>query len=170
MFQFVSVFIFILISSSLSHAKFSQYLCMTEFPTTSIALSANGNLMDVQVVHHNGIQYMPIHDGLVTSYDLTTLTERAGLLTKLPEYWLFSWPMESCKFHDREIFSCFGGTSVYELNGVKVHPYGVYSSRVTDESFAGKFQTIKVSLYLDIDGRSQIMSMNYQVVDCGIQD
>ncbi|MBV2168160.1 MAG: hypothetical protein KUL82_05575 [Bdellovibrio sp.] len=140
--------------------------CVTEFPTTSFVVREVGDTVVVEVFHHNGTGYMPIFDGLATPNDIATLAARAQTLASLPTVQRYEWPREKCETQDDMIESCFGLTDAQEMNGHKVKAWAFSSSLVMEKSFAGKFNSRKVVLDIDVDGKSFSVPMKYAENEC----
>ena len=157
-----------LLLSQLAHAddKF-QLLCTTEFLTTSFVIrDIDPNITVVEVFNHNGTAFMPIFDGVATPTDLSTLTARAKTLTDLGSYLRFEWPKDKCKKTDDLVEECFGSTELQDINGHKVKAWAFDSSYVTEKSMAGKFNSYKLVLNLEIDGDTYAVPMRYADTEC----
>lgn len=140
--------------------------CVTEFPTTSFVVREDGDTVIVEVFHHNGTGYMPIFDGLATPNDIATLASQAQTLASLPTVQRYEWPRTKCDIQDEMIESCFGSTDTQEMNGRKVKAWAFSSSWVMEKSFAGKFNSRKVVLNIDVDGKSFSVPMKYAENEC----
>lgn len=140
--------------------------CVTEFPTTTFILRDDGKELHTQVIHHNGAKYMPIFDGLATPQDLGILHERANVLTDLPTNLTFTWPLDKCSVQDEMIQSCFGATAIQEYNGHKVNAWSLSTSWLTEKTPYGKFNSRKVNLNIDVDGKSYSIPMKYAEDEC----
>lgn len=140
--------------------------CVTEFPTTSFVIREIGDRVNVQVIHHNGSQYMPIFDGLATPHDLTTLAARAKVLTSLPTHQTFEWPRTKCEIQEEMIQTCMGSTDTQELNGHQVSAWSLSSSWSTEKTAYGKFNSRKVNLNITVDGQSYSIPMKYSEEEC----
>lgn len=151
------------------NAKEARQLCMTEFPTTSFMVtpSAHENL-DVKIFHHNGVDYLPLHQGIITPNDLGIMSKRAVVLKSLGEEMDLSMSAKNCEFVDHLNFSCFGhaNENVRNINGKTVKLWSLYSYRQTDVSFAGTFEYVNMSANFDVDGESLSISMKYQLNEC----
>ncbi len=141
--------------------------CVTEFPTTSFVIRDAGDKVSLQVFNHNGNQYMPIYDSLVTPHDLALLSAKAKVLLKLPETMKFEWPKEKCERQDEMIQTCMGITDEQEHNGTKVQAWSFGTSWATDKTAYGKFNYRKVSLHLTIDKQDYSIPMKYSESECG---
>ncbi|MEK2646149.1 hypothetical protein [Bdellovibrio sp. BCCA] len=140
--------------------------CITEFPTTSFAIREVGDIVIVEVFHHNGPRYMPVFDGLATPSDIAKINAKAQTLTALPTIQRFEWPRSKCQIQGTMIESCFGTTDEQDQNGFKVKGWSFYSSLVTEKSFAGTYNSYRLALDLTIDGQSYSMPMKYAENEC----
>ncbi len=151
-----------------SHAFAARIFCMTEFPTTSIIAEEDGGKLRVQVLHHNGVAYMPLHTGVMTPNDLSTLEQKAGRLKQLGEAYELSWPAEKCERSGNGIVTCLGGDTV-NINGVEVKPWALYTRQLRSESGVGVFENTEVGLMIDVAGQTESFSMVYERSECAIQ-
>lgn len=73
--------------------------CITEYPTTSFIVEPtdDGKMIGVRIFHHNGVDYMPIHEGVVVTNDLSILSGRAKELVTLGTDYSFKFPRENAK-------------------------------------------------------------------------
>lgn len=147
----------------------AKQLCMTEFPTTSMMVvpSENENL-NVKIFHHNGVDYLPLHMGIITPNDLAIMAKRADILKSLGEDLDLFMSAKNCQFVDYLNFSCFGYTNetTPKVNGKTVKLWSLYSYRQTDVSFAGTFDYVVMSANFDVDGESLSIGMKYQLNEC----
>ncbi len=157
----------VLFLTQFSHAAEKiNLLCMTEIPTTSFVVRDVEENTVVEVFHHNGTKYMPIFDGVATPNDVPTLVQKAQILSDLGNYMRFEWPREKCKKQEDLVSECFGSTEVQDLYGHKVKAWLFDSSLLMEKSLAGKFNSYKVTLNLDVDGQSLSIPMKYDVSEC----
>lgn len=149
-------------------AHAARIFCMTEFPTTSVIAEQDGDRLRVQVLHHNGVAYMPLHTGVMTPNDLATLEQKAGRLKRLGDAYELSWPVEKCEFSGDGIVSCLGGDAV-TINGVEVKPWALYTRQLRSASSVGVFENAEVGLMLDVAGQTESFSMVYERNECAIK-
>ncbi|MFP5386196.1 MAG: hypothetical protein ACLGHN_08965 [Bacteriovoracia bacterium] len=143
-----------------------EVICVTEFPTTSVVGDVEGDEFVVNIIHHNGMKYMPIYTGMTTPNDLATLAEKANDFAKLGDHYIFRWPLANCKREDSDIMGCSGGASEFEVNGTKVKPWGMYTKRIHTESDIFSYEQVEVSFLLEIDGKNHSFSMQYAKGEC----
>lgn len=136
--------------------------CVTEFPTTSFLIEQKGEEVVARVIHHNGMKYQPLWSSTITPNDLSMLEERASVMNKLSTDMSFRWPRKNCVKHGEFRFECFGTSDVQTINGLKVEPYALYTSLVSHDNLAGKYEELKVYMSYDINGKGGFSTeMNY---------
>ncbi len=139
--------------------------CVTEHPTTSfVALTENGNI-NVRLIHHNGVKYMPVWSSIITPNDLSVITEKANILTELGNVMNFTIPSSACEV-DGMMINCFGQSEVQEINGHKVNLWAVYTKIENERSFAGEYNSIWSNLAIDVDGKTYWLPMKYYDYEC----
>ena len=146
-----------------------KQFCMTEPRSTTFAVVTNGDVVKVGYMHHRGVSYMPIHNGLITPNDLGLLAERAELFQQLGTYIEFSFPLSKCQRLGDYNFSCmdFRGEE-REINGHKVKGFAAYSAIQSETSFAGDYAYAVVNISLDIDGKAYHLPMRYDLGECAV--
>lgn len=152
----------LLISSS-SYAY--TLACVTEFPTTSIYGEEVGDEFVVTVFHHNGTGYMPLHSGVITPNDLPQMAEKAQDFARLGELYEFRYDIENCQRIDGDIMACTKGKTT-DINGVKVRPWSMSTSRITTEFDLATFEQIGVTFLMDIESKTRSLSMQYMRNEC----
>lgn len=140
--------------------------CITEWPTTSFVAFTEGEMMTIRFLHHNGVQYMPVWNNVITPNDLPTITEAANTLSELGNDWEFTMPKSACEKLDGMMISCFGTQPAVMMNGHKVSLWAVHTSETFDRSFAGEFSYVNASLALDVDGKTYHVPMKYNAYEC----
>ncbi len=141
-------------------------ICITEYPSTTFIVREEGSKVRVKMIHHNGTQYMPIWGSLVTPADLPVLQKAANVLIPLGNSVEFTMDKKLCQLSSDFLFACVGRGDDFELNGVKVHPWAISSSEVTEQSALGTFAKRTMDLRLEIDGKSYSYPMNYYPTEC----
>lgn len=155
-----------LLSTTAFAAEPINLLCVTEIPTTSFVAETKGDVLTIRLIHHNGVKFMPIHNGLITPYDLGTLSDRADVIADLGEDLNFEIPLDKCEAQDNYLFNCFKSMPSKKINGHDVSIWSVYTSRTVDQSFAGEFKYIQTSIAIDVDGKSYHLPMKYGENEC----
>jgi hypothetical protein len=150
----------------ISTSTFAMELsCVTEFPTTSVYGEEQGDEFVVMVYHHNGTGYLPLHNGIITPNDLPVMQERAQIFESLGQLYEFRYPLSECQRIDKDIMTCSKGKETV-INGVKVRPWSLYTMRIDSEMDIAKFEETQVSFLMDIEGKTQHMSMKYMRNEC----
>lgn len=159
------LFFLTFISSFIANAAVLNLGCVTEIPTTSMIAETYNGVVDFQLIHHNGVKFMPIYNGVVTPNDLGTLSDRASLLADLGDYLQFKMPSEVCQVNG-VLFNCFGSSPKEMIGGHIVRLWAAYSSQYDEESFAGVFSYITTNLAIEVDGQSIYLPMKYSQSEC----
>lgn len=141
-------------------------LCITEIPTTSFAFHEDGDNLRVEVLHHNGVQYMPIFEGVLTPNDLKQQSDNAQVLMSLGDHIEFLWPKSKCSKQARFLQNCFGTLPELKIAGHSVKAWSVYSAKETSQSYMGTFEQTSVTLALEVDGKNYYIPMRYFPGDC----
>lgn len=142
--------------------------CVTSVPTTSFLVRPEDSRISVEWVNHNGVEYMPIHEGVVTAYDLPILAERARVLKEVGDSLKFYFPMSGCEiFGDQKVLQCHDYNSeVQQINGHKVQGVSFYSSVLQEASIVGHFSYVTTTLMVIIDGKTYFLPMKYSLDEC----
>lgn len=143
--------------------------CFTGFPTTTflVAPTGDGKNVTVRVYHHNGTDYMPIHSGVVVPHDFTLLSKRAKELTSLGNDYQFSFPREKCEVIADMVLHCSDfKAEAQTINGRTVRGFSFYSTASREVSFAGTYDYLDLTMFIDIDGESYFQPMRYDRPDC----
>lgn len=143
----------------------NNFNCTTEFPTTSIVGKAVDKEYVVQVYHHNGFNFMPLHSGIITPNDIDNMTKKAQIFSKLGDHYEFKWDLAKCKEESPGLISCIGGKET-KINGVKVRPFSLTTSTIRTENYSGVYENAEASILMDIGGESQFMEMRYEKNEC----
>ncbi len=166
---FTSLFLFQNVSFALEIIpKSLDLLCITGFPTTSFVGETTEGQFHFRLVNSNGVRYMPIHAGLVTIEDLKQLESKAAVLKHLGEVSEFSFDVKSCTVFGDGTFRCQNGSVFETESGKKFEAYSLRSSLIKSASNDQKIDEIQISLMLIVDNESLFVTMNYDVLECGI--
>ncbi|MFA6238608.1 MAG: hypothetical protein WC635_14840 [Bacteriovorax sp.] len=139
--------------------------CVTEIPTTSLIAQTKDGVVEFNLIHHNGVKYMPIHNGVITPYDLETLSTRADILADLGDNLVFTMPASACQV-DGVLFNCFGAQPAQNIGGHQVSIWAAYSSTYDDVSLIGIFPFVTTNLAIEVDGKSYYLPMRYNQAEC----
>lgn len=140
--------------------------CVTEFPTTSFIFSEQGSEVNIQVIHHNGIKYLPAWNGLVTQEDLPKIQETYTRLAQLGDRFDIKWKRADCEKKSEFQIKCFGGNVPVKINGAKVLAWGLITSEVTEKTPVGDFGSHLVELHMEINDKPTILAMKYHAGAC----
>jgi hypothetical protein len=151
--------------SSLTFAAPINMACMTEYPTTTFVARTIGNNITFDLIHHNGVKWMPIWSNVVVPNDLPVLNDTGLTLGELGSRLEFTMPESSCQA-DGQLINCFAIQAPIEINGHKVSLWAVHSKAVNEKSFAGEYNYIYTSMALDIDGKSYYVPAKYTDTEC----
>lgn len=141
--------------------------CLTMPLTTSYMVFPEGDLLVVEIFHHNGTALAPFHEGVVVPRDLPILTERAAILGKLSNYTRVEFPREKCKVLQEKILHCQNYKAPErDINGLKVAFLSFMTSLNTEVSPAGTFKSLGTNLFVSVNGKTYFLPMKYDVDQC----
>lgn len=99
----VILFLSLLMVSSIALGFSTKWSCATSHHlTTSYAMIDEGDYYELQVLHHNGLDFMPIHRGLITISDLDILKGDSQIFRKLGKRYVIRFQKSQCKIDDNE--------------------------------------------------------------------
>lgn len=141
--------------------------CMQKFPTTTFLAKTEGNEVVLTVIHHNGTQYMPIHEGIIVPGDLNYMSEKAQLIMKMGDRQEFRFPLNKCKVYKNNIFSCSSGNTK-KFQDIEVTATSFNSSLMTAQFLDSTTEYVKLSLNFNISGYvpRQEMTNNFYPSEC----
>lgn len=143
-----------------------SFRCVSGMPTTSFLGEVKDEKLELTVIHHNGVGYMPIHEGVVVPNDFPYLKEKANALTKMGDRQVFNFPLERCKLMAPTRFSCSGGGK-QDFGGVEMEALGFYTSKITEEVWDISYEKTHAELSMLISGLPvQQIPMNYYDGEC----
>lgn len=144
-----------------------DFKCETNPKTTSFTLETSGDEMVLTTKHFNGVDFMPVHEGIITPHDLTYLTDVSTMLKHMGTQNQFRFPKSKCKSYGDFVMSCFGGETKV-LDGIKMQALSLNTAKVTTQVFSDKVESIKVVLDVNIEGfvPVQELTMEYSPSDC----
>lgn len=144
-----------------------RFECKTEMPTTTFVGFTKGNELILTTIHHNGVKFMPIHEGIVVPSDLNYLKEKSSILTQMSDRNEFRFPIEKCRIDGSQQLTCTGGNTQnfanYEMRGLLL-----YTSKIRESAFGQNFDQLRVTLSVQIlnYAPAQDISMRYQPQEC----
>ncbi len=145
-----------------------ELMCITDPMTTSYIAKVEGDKVVVQMFNANGVKYMPIHEGLVTSSDFDFLKNKSGLLTQLSDNESFSFSLSDCFYYSGKMMSCSNG-STKTINGKEFQGLHFFTSTGTSNSFGYTFTKTRVVLSIYVKGEVVMdIPMHYADEDCVI--
>lgn len=141
--------------------------CVSGMPTTSFYLRTEGEFAILKIVHHNGVEFMPIHEGIIVPHDLTYLKEKAALLTPMGEQVEYKFPLKKCEIYGPGLISCSGGDR-QTFNGVEIESLMFYTSKLHEETLGISIDSWKATVDLHAIDHGPVMevSMNYTPEEC----
>jgi hypothetical protein len=141
--------------------------CKGARPTTTFMVFTEDKTVGVEVVHHNGLEFMPIHQGIIVPQDLPILQQRAVAMMKLGSYARFNFSADKCKSFGDMLYQCVEYQARPALlNGQRVRAISMYTSRAETRSFFGIEKTFNIAIQLEIDGKNFFQTMTYPVEEC----
>jgi hypothetical protein len=147
--------------------KFQSLNCVTEYPTTSFVAQTENNKINVVMVNHNGKEFLPIHSGIITIYDLLFLQSKAEALSEISTELSFSFSPEQCQLFSDETFSCYksfsAGTSETSLIPISLH-----SLNITTQVGGNTYKEREISIGLSNGTYTYNVNMRYTLDECQI--
>ncbi|MCX7979324.1 MAG: hypothetical protein N2578_10010 [Bdellovibrionaceae bacterium] len=144
--------------------------CVTEFPTTSFIFSRRGSHIVVDLIHHNGTDFAPLHSGILVPHDLTTMQKRAQLVHSLGTSFSFIFSADKCQMPEPLLMECRDWNApTQEINGHSVQLQLVMTTLVQTRSTVGKFDHTELSALLEVDGAPLWVHMRYSPGECLLQ-
>jgi hypothetical protein len=136
-------------------------------PTTTFLLEEDGADMRLTLVHHNGVDFMPIHQGIIVPHDLGFLAGKAKVLTRLGDRTEFRFPRARCSTFGAGLISCSGGERK-NIGGLDVEALNLVTSVSTRKVFDEKVEYYGVNLSLNVMGNPPVseISMEYTTDEC----
>jgi len=166
------LFLAILINvSSFAHASELKSLnCVTEYPSVSFVGTSDRSkqVLNILFINHNGSQFLPIHNGLITINDLEYLKSKASILETISKELRFSFTKEQCTLFQDGTFSCYRPYSSMneQQSSIDLRPISLRSSILITQLSNMVFKEIELSMGLS-DGINQYnISMKYTEDEC----
>ncbi|MBX3040378.1 MAG: hypothetical protein KF789_06675 [Bdellovibrionaceae bacterium] len=143
-------------------------ICSTNpYATTIYRIMPVANEMVVDWYHANGVEFMPIHEGIIVPYSLPILAKRAELLKALGVGQRFAFKTTDCKEYGPKVIHCADyKRAPQDINGHKVRALSTYTSLEQSTSFAGSYSMYATTLHLEVDGQGMFVTMKYEDRDC----
>ena len=154
----------LLVASTSSFALETLMSCATYHVTTSYALIETENEIELQVLHHNGTKFMPVHSGLITKFDLSTIAKNTEAIEKLGSRYVFRFSKDECQLTSEQ-WKCFSSNEQRQNeNLVSKVSFQTYQKLTIIKGREYKSQVMALSLTLN--GQNYSMPMEYDVTDC----
>ena len=164
----VLIFIFLTLSSLTTWAypsKIQNLTCITEHPSTSYFFDLDEDEYTLNVIHHNGVNYAPIYDGLVTIATIDYLKTSVENIVSIGDRIDFKFKTSDCLRLEKNRITCYK-SGVSQLGGLKVEDvyFNVYEN--SDSSTYGVFKDVRISLDYRINKKIFRMPMNFPAENC----
>lgn len=142
-------------------------ICMTELaPSTTFEMKTKSEKVHFEITNHNGGMYAPFWSSIVVPNDVSVLAEKAETILKLDRGFKAAFPKESCAWTSENKFACLNYDQKLNVNNIEVKPWALYSSVITDSSFAGDFKYTEMTVLFQADGKEYNYTMRYSVDEC----
>lgn len=142
-------------------------ICMTELaPSTTFEMKTKSEKVHFEITHHNGGLYAPFWSSIVVPNDVSVLAEKSDMILKLDRGFKASFPTESCTWTSENKFACLNYDQKLNVNGIEVKPWALYSSVITDSSFAGDFKYTEMTVLFQAGGKEYNYTMRYSASEC----
>lgn len=145
------------------------FQCVTTTPTTSVITEVKGDLLNVRVINHFGVKYMPIHDSLLTSGDIGALEKRAQMVQGLDDQFEFSFPLNKCGQYADGIISCTHGSTITSSKGKTYNFFSMSLSRTTVQFEDYFFRRRELMFLVSHANESFTIPMRYELHECKFQ-
>jgi hypothetical protein len=157
--------------TSVENSASIDFKCVNSMPQTSFILrtddKSNTDEVILTTIHHNGTQFMPIHEGVVVPNDFNYLNDVAGVLTLMGDRNEFRFDRRKCKIYGPGQMSCSSGSREI-FQGREMQALFLNISHITEKAFGRTFENIKVtlSIYVSNFAPVQDLVMYYQPQEC----
>lgn len=159
------IWIFSAITFFTGSADFRTRLsCATDHPTTSYALIESKDSIELQILHHNGVQYMPIHQGLITIADLQTFQKDAELFSQMGTGFSVHFLKSECKVTSED-WSCLKKQPVQlgKLQAKSIH-FSIYDKQVITKKSTANYKVAQINIVVGF--YSHTLPMEYSPTNC----
>ncbi|MBY0386296.1 hypothetical protein K2X05_14155 [bacterium] len=154
----------LLLSISFAADFRTRFSCATDHLTTSFALIENKDSFELQVMHHNGVDFIPIHLGLITAYDLTYLKEVGDLFKKMGAHYTIQFKKENCTNSNNE-WSC-SKNEVQTIGTLDVKSLFFSLSKSLLISSIGQTEYRNANVSIVVGSNSYTIPMQYSAENC----
>ncbi len=150
------------------NAKEVGVTCWTKsFPTTSVNLFKNSNnKFQLNVTHHNGVKFAPIHKGVITSHDLKHLKKKSEVFTSLGDRYSVQFEFNNCEQKDGYL-SCYTRDQDNLNNkGLRNYSFRLYRETVLSNGYEFNHWSAHFDVMINGDNLVYNSVMQYQQDDC----
>lgn len=157
-----------LMTANTASAFSVRWVCATEPLSTSYSLIENDSNFELQFVHHNGLAFLPVHDGLITAFDLPEIERKTKIFSRLGERGSIFFEKSQCSSVGRE-WTCTkeGDLKVGDLETknlqVTIRERRVITRRVDYKSYT-------LDLSFRVGGEGLRVPMEYHESACTFHD
>lgn len=143
-----------------------KFYCSPELPTTSVSVETFDEKVVLRMLHHNGLQFAPIHSGVITLNDLPFIEKKGGLFMKMGSYITLEFELTRCKKHQEGNYSCYNSNPIL-IGDLSVKSFGFQTYKSTSELYGMKFETLLFRLNVTVANRNLSSTMEYNLPsDC----
>jgi len=138
--------------------------CVTNPLTTSYQITESQENFELLVYHHNGVDYLPLHSGVITPNDLPLLERRAQILKKMGSINKIPFQKKECKNENGQ-WRCLkkGKTQLNDLMAVDIY-FSTAPKHVYDNSYS--WRITETNLSLRVGKENLTMHLPYYGDDC----
>ncbi|MBX3039389.1 MAG: hypothetical protein KF789_01620 [Bdellovibrionaceae bacterium] len=145
-----------------------RFVCATRHLTTTYALfDTEEGGFKLHMVNHEGSQFMPIHEGLITAYDLKFLARKAELFGKMGARFVLSFDKGKCSLKNGE-WSCFRPGDV-RIGDLDVKDLGFYLRKKKVEMTLITYESYRAMLSFNVGNEGFTIPMEYSKEDCDLK-
>jgi hypothetical protein len=137
-----------------------NFTCVTEIPTTSAIVETEGNIVRLTILHHNGTDFAPFHNGAVTLSDIHFLEKKGMMLSRMGEKIELEYDIAKCKEFGDKQFSCYSSGKPQYIGDLLVKSHGFQTFKTKTDLFGLEFKEFYVNLSVTV-GQSSRTSRNF---------
>lgn len=142
----------------------TRFVCATVPLTTTYALLETAGHYELRILHHNGLQFAPLHRGTVTTHDLDVLMKKSEILKEIGERASIPFLKSECRFQETSL-NCFMrrdvkvGSLTLKNPSFRVSPRRIVTDLVD-------YPTHDVELFFRLGSEGVSFPMEYSPRDC----
>ena len=168
--KFILVISFLVAALNATAADVNAFCYTAVGGTTTFVIKSENSVVNFEIFNHNGGGYAPFWSSLVVPNDLGVLSKKAEIIKKLDKGFAAAWKIDQCKWVGEKKFACVGSTDKVNVNGLEIEPWAVYSTLVTDSSFAGDYEYVDMTVSFEIADESFSYTMRYPADECLVSE